>query len=89
MSEAKRQQVIALGRLGWPLRRVEAEIGVRRETASAYLRSAGVPIRAERRRQLPAKVASGDPVSTDSAAAKLGARCHRPTPEPRTAGERV
>ncbi|HEY0469122.1 MAG TPA: IS21 family transposase [Polyangiaceae bacterium] len=70
LSETKRQQVIALGRLGWPLRRIEAEIGVRRETASAYLRSAGVPIRAERRRQLPAKPASGDQVSPDSAVAK-------------------
>ena len=35
LSEAKRQQVIALGRLGWPLRRIEQETGVRRETASA------------------------------------------------------
>jgi integrase len=41
LSEAKRQQVIALGRLGWPLRRIEAEIGVRREAASVYLRAAG------------------------------------------------
>jgi hypothetical protein len=33
LSEAKKQQVIALGRLGWPLRRIEQETGVRRETA--------------------------------------------------------
>lgn len=45
MSEEKRQQVIALGRLGWPLRRIESEIGVRRETAAAYLKAAGVPVR--------------------------------------------
>jgi hypothetical protein len=32
LSEAKKQQVIALGRLGWPLRRIEQETGVRRET---------------------------------------------------------
>ena len=29
--------MIALGRLGWPLRRIEQETGVRRETAGAYL----------------------------------------------------
>jgi transposase len=48
LSEAKKQQVLALGRLGWPLRRIEEATGVRRETASAYLRSAGVPIRPPR-----------------------------------------
>jgi hypothetical protein len=42
LSEEKRQQVIALGRLGWPLRRIEQETGVRRETASAYLKAAGI-----------------------------------------------
>ena len=45
LSEAKKQQVIALGRLGWPLRRIEQETGVRRETASAYLKAAGVGVR--------------------------------------------
>jgi hypothetical protein len=41
LSEEKKQQVIALGKLGWPLRRIEQATGVRRETASAYLKSAG------------------------------------------------
>jgi hypothetical protein len=45
LSEEKRQQIIALGRLGWPLRRIESEIGVRRETAAAYLKAAGIAIR--------------------------------------------
>jgi len=45
LSEAKRQQVIALGRLGWRLRRIEQETGVRRETASIYLKAAGVGVR--------------------------------------------
>jgi hypothetical protein len=45
LSEDKRQQVIALGRLGWPLRRIEQETGVRRETASAYLKAAGIGVR--------------------------------------------
>ncbi len=45
MSEQQRQQVIALGRLGWPLRRIQEETGVRRETAGAYLKAAGVAVR--------------------------------------------
>ena len=45
LSEEKRQQVLALGRLGWPLRRIQQETGVRRETASAYLKAAGIAVR--------------------------------------------
>ena len=46
LSDDKKQQVLALGRLGWPLRRIEAETGVRRETSSRYLRAAGIGVRA-------------------------------------------
>ena len=45
MNEEKKQQVIALGRLGWSLRQIERATGVRRETAAAYLKVAGVPLR--------------------------------------------
>src|SRR5579864_6876876 len=45
LSEDKQQQVIALGRLGWSLRRIERETGIRRETASGYLRAAGIDLR--------------------------------------------
>jgi hypothetical protein len=60
LSEEKRQQVIALGRLGWPLRRIEQETGVRRETASAYLKAAGIAVRPPRAwgRRPPAKPAN-------------------------------
>ena len=44
LSEEKKQQVIALGKLGWPLRRIEEATGVRRETASGYLKAAGVVV---------------------------------------------
>ena len=44
LSEDKKQQVIALGKLGWSLRRIEEVTGVRRETASAYLKAAGVAV---------------------------------------------
>jgi transposase len=65
LSAEKRQQVIALGRLGWSLRRIEAATGVRRETASAYLKAAGVALRPPRRWGRPPKPANE--VSTDSA----------------------
>ena len=45
LAEEKRQQVLALGRLGWSLRRIEAATGVRRETASNYLKAAGIAVR--------------------------------------------
>ena len=45
LNEAKKQQVIALGQLGWSLRRIQKNTGVRRETAAAYLREAGVAVR--------------------------------------------
>ena len=61
----RQQQILALGRLGWPLRRIEQATGVRRETASAYLKAAGIAVRAPRRRRPPPKPASQ--VSTDPA----------------------
>ncbi|MDX2019054.1 MAG: IS21 family transposase [Deltaproteobacteria bacterium] len=45
LSTDKQQQVQALGRLGWSLRRIEEATGVRRETASAYLKAAGIAVR--------------------------------------------
>src|ERR1035437_2447540 len=45
LKEQKKQQVIALGRLGWSLRRIQKTTGVRRETAATYLREAGVGLR--------------------------------------------
>jgi transposase len=70
LSETKRQQVIALGRLGWTLRRIEQAVEVRRETASAYLKAAGIPIRGERRRLLVSKPASQGEVNIDPGGAK-------------------
>jgi len=42
LSEEKKRQVIALGKLGLSLRQIEQATGVRRETASAYLKAAGI-----------------------------------------------
>src|SRR5258708_3841493 len=67
LEKAKQEQVIALGRLGWSLRRIEEATGVRRETAGGYLRSAGIALRAPGGwgRKAPAKAASS--VTTGSA----------------------
>ncbi len=69
LSEAKKQQVIALGRLGWPLRQ---ETGVRRETAGAYLKAARIGVRPPGAwgRRPPAKPANENAVTTGSDAAK-------------------
>jgi transposase len=45
LNEEKKQQVIAFGRLGWSLRKIQKITGVRRETAADYLRAAGICLR--------------------------------------------
>ena len=80
LSEEKKQQVIALGRLGWPLRRIQEETGVRRETAGAYLKGAGVAVRPPGAwgRRPPTKAANGrtpDPGADAKAA-------NEPSPDP-------
>ena len=72
LSQDRRHQVVALGRLGWSLRRIEAETGVRRETASSYLRAAGVAVRSAggSPQVWPPKPATSGEVSTDSGEAK-------------------
>jgi transposase len=45
LSEEKKQQVLALGRLGWSLRRIQKATRIRRETASQYLKAAGIAVR--------------------------------------------
>ncbi|MGO9516618.1 MAG: hypothetical protein ACLPND_06195, partial [Candidatus Korobacteraceae bacterium] len=45
LNEEKKQQVLALGRLGWSLRRIQQATRIRRETASAHLKAAGIAVR--------------------------------------------
>src|SRR5215469_1408830 len=82
LSEAKRQQVLALGRLGWPLRRIEQETGVRRETAGAYLKAAGIGVRPPGAWgwRPPAKPAKG--VTTGSDETTSGTSNPNPNPNP-------
>jgi transposase len=70
LSEQEKQQVIALGRLGWSLRRIQQETGVRRETASAYLKAAGIPVQPPGRRAAAKAAIPVRPVTTDSEPAK-------------------
>lgn len=63
----RQQRVVALGRLGWPLRRIERETGVRRETVGEYLKAAGIPVRGPGRPgEGKGKAAISGEVSTDS-----------------------
>jgi len=63
LSKEKQQQIEALGRLGWSLRRIEREAEVRRETASRYLKAAGIDVRG--RGGAPPKPATSLGVITD------------------------
>jgi transposase len=61
-----RQQIRALGRLGWTLSRIQEATGVRRETVSGYLKAAGIAVRGRGRpSELKAKPAISEEVSTD------------------------
>jgi hypothetical protein len=45
LDHQKQQQVLGLGRLGWPVRRIAEATGVDRATARSYLLAAGIPVR--------------------------------------------
>lgn len=71
LDQTTQQQILALGRLGWTLKRIEQTTGVRRETVSGYLKAAGIPVRGRGRpSEATAKPAiNQEPVSTDPAPA--------------------
>jgi transposase len=87
LSEEKKQLVIALGRLGWPLRRIEEETGVRRETAGAYLKAAGIGVRPPGAwgRRPPAKPANENGVTTGSDVVEPA----NPNPDPENLPDKV
>ena len=96
LNEEKKQQVIALGRMGWALRKIEKATGIRRETAAGYLRAAGIPVgqsggwgrrRAKPANEVttdpaPAKRANGREVTTGSGAEKSAAGLTASSSEP-------
>ncbi len=82
LNEEQKQQVIALGRLGWSLRRIQRETGIRRETISAYLKDAGVALRPPRGRRIRAKPASrASEVTPDSTPPKRASEAEEVTPD--------
>ena len=80
LSDDKRREVLALGRRGWTLRRIEQATGVRRETASAYLKAAGLAVRPPGRWGHSAAKPAIE-VSTDPGA-RLPAIASPPSPAP-------
>ncbi|HLW78157.1 MAG TPA: DDE-type integrase/transposase/recombinase, partial [Terriglobia bacterium] len=83
LNDEKKQQVIALGRLGWSLRRIQKETGVRRETVSAYLKEAGIALRPPRGRRVAAKPASPvEAVTAEPAPAKPASEVTTDSGEP-------
>jgi transposase len=72
LTEEKKQQVLTLGRIGWSLRRIEKQTGIRRETATAYLKAVGIalgPPRAWGKRAPPKPAHTVTTDSTGSASA--------------------
>jgi hypothetical protein len=67
LGDDKRHQIVALGRLGWSLRRIEQATGVRRETIGGYLKAAGIAVRGPGRpsEAKPKPAISQPEVSTD------------------------
>jgi transposase len=67
LGDDKRHQIVALGRLGWSLRRIEQATGVRRETIGGYLKAAGIAVRGPGRpsEAKPKPAISPPEVSTD------------------------
>src|SRR5215510_8319998 len=59
LGDEQRQQILALGRLGWPLRRIERATGIRRETASTR----------------PPGARGGRPAGSVSKACRVRSRC--------------
>jgi transposase len=75
LDDKQQQQILALGRLGWTLRRIEQATAVRRETASAYLKAAGIAVRGRGRPGVgPPKPAITGEVSTDLSPAAAAPR---------------
>jgi hypothetical protein len=70
LKDEKKQQIVALGRLGWSLRKIQETTRVRRETISAYLRGAGVEIWPPGRWKREGKAKAAIQVITGSEAAK-------------------
>ena len=82
LNEEKKQQVIALGRLGWSLRRIQRTTGVRRETAAGYLKAAGIAYRPPGSWGQPPPAKPANEVITDFGADLTARAAATPEPQP-------
>jgi hypothetical protein len=89
LTAEKKQQAIALGRLGWSLRRIQKAIGVRRETISVYLKAAAIAMRSPRGQYIPAKPASREAPAGHHRGARTPRRLHAFAETGRTAISRT
>lgn len=80
LSRDKREQVIALGRLGWSLRRIEAAVHIRRETIGGYLRAAGIAVRPPGGWGRRSQAKAANEVITDSGADSAAITVPEPQP---------
>jgi hypothetical protein len=55
LDDTTQQQILALGRLGWSLRRIEQALALRRETISGYLKAAAIAARPRPAERINAK----------------------------------
>jgi transposase len=86
LDDNEQQQICGLGRLGWTLVRIQAATGIRRETVSAYLKAAGIPVRGRGRpSESKAKPAISGEVSTDSGGPKPAIPSEMSTDQPKPA----
>jgi hypothetical protein len=79
-SEEKKQQVIALGRLGWSLRRIQGVTRIRRETAASFLKAAGIAVRPPGGWGRRAAAKPAIEVTTDFGAESTGGTTPEPQP---------
>jgi transposase len=79
LDHSTQQQILALGRLGWTLSRIQETTGVRRETISGYLKAAGISVRGRGR---PSESKSKPAISSPEVSTEPGPST------PATAGER-
>ena len=75
LNHEKQEQIRALGRLGWSLRRIEEATGVRRETVGRHLKAAGIEVRPPRQRHLSADPKEASHPITDPGSDSKAASC--------------
>lgn len=83
LKSEKQEQIRALGRLGWSLRRIQEATGVRRETISRHLKAAGIVLRPPRGRVRPAEPSAASQPTPDPLVGSNPAS--HPTPDPERA----